>query len=192
MGIHISQIRNKHSFLKLSLIPITKQISLQFVKYSSSNPKLLFILVCADDVLVSYLSLDLLHFCLCVVRIWVCFCFYLFILICMISLFFCLFSSVHTHHAHFFHSQNLFFLEPFAGKWVTPMAQSVLHFRKRREKKHPTVLFLHTTLIDLLRRTRQSILKAIMLFHFDICSKVMVSIINNVISDHFQSIVLCV
>lgn len=74
MGIHISQIRNKHSFLKLSLIPITKQISLQFVKYSSSNPKLLFILVCADDVLVSYLSLDLLHFCLCVVRIWVCFC----------------------------------------------------------------------------------------------------------------------
>lgn len=71
-------------------------------------------------------------------------------------------------------------------------AQNTLRFRKRRENKHPPVLFLQATLIDLLRRTRQSILKAIMLFHFDICSKVMVSIINNVISDHSQSIVLSV
>lgn len=71
-------------------------------------------------------------------------------------------------------------------------AQNTLYFRKRRENKHLPVLFLQATLIDLLRRTRQSILKAIMLFHFDICSKVMVSIINNVISDHSQSIVLSV
>lgn len=28
-GIHISQIRNKYSFLKLSLIPIARQISMQ-------------------------------------------------------------------------------------------------------------------------------------------------------------------
>jgi len=60
MGIHISQIRNKYSFLKLSPIPVTyhhADFSAVF-RYGYSNPKFLFFLAGADNILVFDLSLN--------------------------------------------------------------------------------------------------------------------------------------